>query len=251
MSATSIKLRSPRHARGFTLIELMITVSIALFLVGGLLTILQNVRVTYNNQQALVQLQDEQRFALMVLTDAVQSAGYFPNPTAQDINSAFPASGNFGADAVFYGTHTAGAADNVATDTLSTRFVTALGYGPVLCNGTDSSTVAGTNNYTETFSLVAGQLMCSVNGAAPVALVNNVTAMAVYYGVKRDVALVDYNVDTYETFDNVNASDSQNISTVRVVLTFVNPLAGQTTSQPATITLERVIEVMSRAGPYT
>jgi hypothetical protein len=35
-----------------------------------------------------------------------------------------------------------------------------------------------------------------------------------------------------------------------VVLTFTNPLAGQA-GQPATITMERVIEVMSRAGMHT
>src|SRR5215469_18788533 len=99
--SVSITIRqSRRRARGFTLVELMITVSIALFLVGGLLTILQNVRTTYNNQQQLVQLQDEQRFALTVITDAVQAAGYFPDPTNYTTGNFLPA-GNFQADWVF------------------------------------------------------------------------------------------------------------------------------------------------------
>ncbi len=51
-SAMRVPLRL-RRERGFTLIELMITVAIALFLVGGLPTILQNVRGAYNNQQEL------------------------------------------------------------------------------------------------------------------------------------------------------------------------------------------------------
>jgi type IV pilus assembly protein PilW len=260
--STKRKNRSQaRTLRGFSLVELMVTISIALFLVGGLLTVVQNVRLTYSNQQALAQLQDEQRFALSMITDAVQSAGYFPDPLNYDTNS-FGASGNFGAGQVFYGTHTAGAADNVAADTLWIRFkaglVSGVGYGPMLCNGTDTSTLAVTD-YTVEFSVGPdpatnqSALLCSVNGGAPFALVDNVQAFAVYYGVKRNIALVDYNVDTYETWNIVSgsANDAANISAVRIVLTFTNPLAGQTTTQPATITLERVIEVMARGGPYT
>ena len=258
--SVSITIRqSPRRARGFTLVELMITVSIALFLVGGLLTILQNVRTTYNNQQQLVQLQDEQRFALTVITDAVQAAGYFPDPTAYTVDS-FATGGNFllGQGQVFYGSHTPGVADNVAQDTLGTRFVTSPGYGPVLCNGVDTSQPGqpANNPWTVAFSVGADPatgkqaLLCSVNGGTAFALVENVTALAVYYGVRRNVAL-GYDVDTYETWDIVKAADWPNISAVRIVITFANPLFGQTTSQPQFITLERVIEVMSRGGPYT
>jgi type IV pilus assembly protein PilW len=257
--------RHSRADRGFTLVELMVTVSIALFLVGGLLTILQNVRATYNQQQQLVQLQDEQRFALTVITDAVQAAGYFPDPTNYDVNNfTITPPFNIGTGQVFAGSHTVGAADNVAQDTFSTRFWTNTGYvnsgyGPVLCNGVDTAQQpAGLTKWTVTFSVgpdpATGNsaLLCSVNGGAAFALVDNVTALAVYYGVKRDIALADYNVDTYETWDIVGGgTDWQNISSVRIVITFLNPLFGQTTTQPQFITLERVIEVMSRGGPYT
>ena len=60
------------------------------------------------------------------------------------------------------------------------------------------------------------------------ALVTGVTAMAVYYGVKRDLTFADYNVDTYVTWDQMLApSDMQSVSAVRVVLTFANPLSHQ------------------------
>jgi type IV pilus assembly protein PilW len=258
MSASQKTLRCPGRDRGFTLVELMVTVAIALFLLGGLVTIVQNVRGAYNNQQSLVQLQDEQRFALTVITDAVQAAGYFPDPTTHT-TAALPAAGAFGAGWVFAGTHPgAPANDSVATDTLSTRFQSnPNSYGPVLCDGTDTSQAAAAI-WNVQFSLVtagpnANTLQCSVNGNAPVFLVGGVSGFAVYYGVKRDFTLNDYNVDTYENWNVLQATgtDWANISSVRIVITFLNPLAGQTANQPPTITVERVIEVMARGGLHT
>jgi type IV pilus assembly protein PilW len=240
-----------RRQRGFSLVELMVTVAIAMFLLFGLVTIVQNVRQTNLNQTALAQLQDQQRFTLTAITDSVEAAGYFADPTV-DTTSAFPVQGVFGAGWVFAGSHVGGA----TPDTLSTRFQTAPNYGPILCDGTDTSLLAA-QIWTVTFSVNpaapnGGQLNCQVNNNLPVAVVSGVQNMVVYYGVKHDTALVDYNVDTYETFDvlQVSGTDWQNISAVRIVLTFTNPLAGQV-GQPPTLTLERVIEVMGRAGLHT
>jgi type IV pilus assembly protein PilW len=253
----SLSARSARQ-HGFTLVELMVTVAIALFLLGGLVTIMQNVRAANLNQTALAQLQDEQRFAMTVITDAVQSGGYFADPTS-DTAASLPATGPFQLGWVFAGSHTVGAADTVAQDSIGTRFRTQLGYGPILCDGTDTSQQAA-GDYTVQFSLNAAtsQLMCTVTGGpnngVPVALVSGVTAMAIYYGVKRDFSTADYNVDTYVTWDKMStlngANDYINVSAVRIVLTFANPLFPQT-NQPQTITMERVIEVMNRAGLHT
>ena len=264
MSTHAHKSMQPRNARGFTLVELMVTVAIALFLLGGLLTIVQTVRQSNISQQALAQLQDEQRFTFTVIGDAIQSAGYFANPLA-DTEGNFGAAANpapttataaFLAGSAFTGFHTVGAADSAAQDTLATRFMVSPGHGPILCDGTDSSLVGAPATYTVAFFVqvtagVGTQLMCSVNGAAPVALVTGVTAMAVYYGVKRDLTDADYNVDTYVTWDQMVApGDMQSVSAVRVVLSFANPLQGLT-NQPAVITMERVVEVMGRAGLHT
>jgi type IV pilus assembly protein PilW len=106
---------------------------------------------------------------------------------------------------------------------------------------------------------VPGQLVCTLTiGAAtnaPVTIVTGVQGLTVYYGVKRNPVPVDYNVDTYLTanqmaFAGPNGNDWNNISAVRVVLQFNNPLFGQP-GQPQFITFERVIEVMSRAGVHT
>ena len=249
--------RHARHARGFTLIELMVTVAIAMFLLGGLVTIVQNLRITYSNQQALAQLQDQQRFAMTVITDVIQAAGYFPNATSYTDATSLTASAPFGQGQAFAGTHPGGA----ASDTLGVRYRTAINDGVILCDGSTNTTVAPDNLYANQFTVVPpagnvpGQLFCQLNANAAVALVTGIQSMTIYYGVKRDAATDDYNVDTYLTADQMNpagplGSDWANISSVRVVLVFVNPLYPQAT-QPQFITFERVVEVMGRAGVHT
>ena len=254
--------RVVRAQRGFTLVELLVTVAIALFLIGGLLTVLQNTRSAYNNQQLLSQLQDEQRFAMTVLADVIQSGGYFPDATQWQPATSLPLGGNYAAGQAFWGTRPAGAAD-----TISIRYRTALNDSVMLCDGSTNTTTGPSRLYVNTFSIVPAAgitpayLQCvlsdgNTNGVIDTApLVNGAQNLAVYYGVKRNFTLGDYNIDTYLTADQMAAVDWGNISSVRVILTFVNPLcppAGpcQSGALP-TIQFERVIEVMSRAGPHT
>jgi type IV pilus assembly protein PilW len=246
-----------RGQRGFTLVELMVTVAIALFLLGGLLTILQNVRATYNNQQLLAQLQDQQRFAMTVLTDVIQAGGYFPDPIGMTPGSALPAAGAYQVGQAFTGTQGAGVPDSIGV-----RYVTRNGDGVILCDGSSNTGPGVTQLYTNVFTVVPpaagvpGQLLCALNGAnPPLALVSGVQGLTIYYGVKRNPAITDYNVDTYLTANQMllagpNGNDWLNISAVRVVLQFNNPLFGQQ-NQPQFITFERVIEVMARAGVHT
>jgi type IV pilus assembly protein PilW len=248
--------RIARSQRGFTMIELMVTIAIALFLLGGLLTIVQNMRGTYNNQQALAQLQDQQRFALSVLTDVIQAGGYFPDPIGMTATIALPAAGAYQTGQAFTGTVTAGQPDSI-----SVRYRTANGDGVILCDGSTNTGPGVSTVYSNVFTVVPpagavpGQLQCALNGAAAVTLVNGVQGLQVYYGVKRNTAITDYNVDTYLTASQMllagpNGNDWNNVSAVRVILTFTNPLAGQP-GQPATIVFERVIEIMARAGVHT
>jgi type IV pilus assembly protein PilW len=268
---SAMPARSVPHAardhRGFTLVELMVTLAIALFLLGGLVTIVGNVRKADVNQRALAQLQDQERFALTVITDVVQAGGYFPDPVVWTPASSLLQSGNWEAGQAILGT--AGAAP--ASDTLSVRYRTALNDGVILCDGSSNTAQGATHAFTNTFSVQAaappalGGLYCQVDNlgaSAPapgVLIVPGVVGMKVYYGVKRDFAFfIDYNVDTYLRANQMCSSllnpcggdDWSNVSSVRVILTFTNPLAAQP-GQPPTIQFERVIEVMARGGVHT
>jgi len=255
-----------RHrTRGFTLVELMITVAIALFLLGGLAMIVQNTRRENVNQQQLAVLQDEQRFAMTVLTDSIQEGGHYPNATAQTQDSALPQVGaTMKQGQAFYGSHAAAGYPGTP-DTLTVRFMTQGSDGLIMCDGSTNTAAAGTNYTTETnaFTVVPpagntpGQLLCSLNGNAAVPLVNGVQSLEILYGVNRNAPTVNYNVDTYLTADQMNSAlpaggDWMNITSVRIVLTFTNPLCATPATcqpgQPATITFERVVPVMGRAG---
>jgi type IV pilus assembly protein PilW len=257
---THTHLRPSRAMRGFTLVELMVTVAIALFLLFGLTTIVQNIRQTNLNQQALAQLEDQERFALTVITDVVQNGGYFPDATAYSVSS-FAAVGNFQAGAAFYSPLGAAYYPGVG-DTLSVRYLTAIGDGVTLCDGSTNTAQPTVPGFTNTFTVqqavppAVGGLYCQVNNGGPsaaapgVLIAPGVVSMKVYYGVKRDFAFSDYNADTYVTAAGMLPADWTNISSVRVVLWFANPLAGPP-GQPATIVFERVIEVMGRGGVHT
>lgn len=236
--------------QGFTLVELMVTVAIATFLLFGLATIVGNIRSTSANQALLAQLQDGQRLAVIMMTDVTQGAGYFPNPVANTATD-LPAVGAFAVSQAVSGTHANGA--NSPGDQLSVRYMTASGDGILNCHGTSNTTGANVV-YTNTFSVNAlNQLVCDPNdGTGALPLVNGVTNLQVAYGVKRDFAVTGNDVDTYLTANQLTAADWLNLTSVTVTVTFVNPLAGQGTSegvqQPGTVSFTRVIDIMNRTG---
>jgi type IV pilus assembly protein PilW len=238
-----------RAQRGFTLVELMVTVAIALFLLYGLVTIVETVRRTSLDQQSLAQMQDQQRFAMTVLTDVIQAGGYFPDPTAWTPASSLPAAAPFAQGQPFFGTHAAAAPG----DTIGVRYRTAINDGVINCTGGTNTIFNPSHVYTNSFSVSpAGQLQCALDGAVPVPLVSGVTNLTIYFGVKRNFAVTDYNVDTYLTADQMLAADWDNVSSVRIIMTFTNPLyKAPGAGQPPTITLDRVVEVMAHAGAFT
>jgi type IV pilus assembly protein PilW len=237
---------------GFTLVELMIAILISVFLVGGLMTMVQSNRRSFYSQSQLAQLQDSERLALNMITDIVQTAGYFPDPTTYTAQSTMPAittpvtmaSGQYA-----MGTE-GSAAPALGGDVIYIRFATKPSDGILNCAGTSNSTGA-TAAYLNKFSVNntgvnnSGQLVCNMNGT-DYPLVNNVQNMQVTYGINS--AGTGTNVDEYLNAASMAGNWNKVISVI-ITLTFNNPLyVTANAGQPQYLTITRNITVMNQVG---
>src|SRR5579872_3767707 len=129
-------LHVPRDERGFTVVELMVALLIGLFLLGGLLTLVQDNRRTFASQNQLSQLQDTERVAMTMITDVIQTAGYFPDPTSNTATLALPSAGGMAAGQALSGVNNASASG----DTITVRYATTTGDGILNCIGQSNGT---------------------------------------------------------------------------------------------------------------
>jgi type IV pilus assembly protein PilW len=238
------------HQRGFTLLELMIAMTIGLFLAGALVTVVQTNKRVFLNQNSLEQMQDGQRMAMTLMADVIQSAGYFPQPWANTLSGTLIANGSFATSQSITGTYTAAAPG----DSISVRYMTAPQDGILNCSGTSNTNAVGGANilYVNTFAVVANQLQCTDQNGIAYTLVSGVTKLSVLYGVNTSGS--GNNVDTYMNATQVTAAPGywQSVVSVQISLTFTNPLytaAGQ--GQAQTITVQRFVDVMNQTGPST
>lgn len=247
--------------RGFTLVELMIAVLIALFLIGGLLTLVQAMKSTSLNQNGLSQLQESERMAVTLMTDVIQSAGYFPNPLINTAASSFPVSAPFttaGQTLFGSGNYTDAPPGNNITVRYQTNGTASTTPDNVInCLGNTSSVAA---TWVNTFSVdpLTQTLQCTLveNGvaAAPVPLISGVNSLQIYYGVQTNAAVGTNSIDAYLDAATVTAGNYWgNVKSVKITLTFVNPLSGQAgqTTVGQFISFTRIVDVMSKNGVTT
>jgi type IV pilus assembly protein PilW len=235
------------------MVELLVALLIGLFLIGGLLTLVQDNRRTFATQNLLAQLQDSERLAMTMITDVIQTAGYFPNPTLNTAVGSLPAAGGMAAGQALAGT---GAFNAPAPgDSITVRYATQNGDGILNCTGNSNNT-GGNVTYTNVFSVVNGQLVCTLNGVAlplvgaPPGTPNAITVnnLVILYGI--NAAGTSNNVTEY--VDATGVANWNAVIAVKVTLTFQNPLwsaafVGQG-NQPQTLNFQRIIPVMNQTG---
>ena len=94
-----LQLISSPDAQGFTLVELLITMSVSLFVMGVVYTAYTTYQRQYANQIQIVEMQQNVRSALNFMMDEIRMAGYNPQDTSTaGILSATPTSLNFTKD---------------------------------------------------------------------------------------------------------------------------------------------------------
>lgn len=69
--------RAAIKQHGFTLVELMVAMTVGLLLLGGVITILTSSHQTYRVNDALARMQENARYAFQVLSRDIRMAGYF------------------------------------------------------------------------------------------------------------------------------------------------------------------------------
>jgi len=260
--------RARTAERGLSLVELMIALTIAMLLIAGMITILQNVRTTYNEQQSLAQLQDNARLGMTLMTDVIESAGYFPNPPPPGTYTAaiaLPASPSFASA----GTPVIAGGTTAVGDTVTVRYAPDNTQDLYNCMGGTNST-SPYDTWENTFTVVStgastAALECTFwsahSGATtgPTPLVTGLTngtgawpkGMTLKFGITTQTETQGTCLDTYKTEAQMVAADWANVCSVQVTLNFVNPVAppGTANGSPKSyIPFTIVIPIMNAAG---
>lgn len=217
-----LRARWTRRQAGTSLVEILIAMVIGLFILGGVVAVFVNMQKSFTSQDQLSQLQDNERLALTILTNTVQSAGYFPDPKVNTpVTALTGASGVLAAGQVISGT----TGPATGSDTLTTQFATLSGDGNMNCLG-QTNKGGSALVYVNTLSVNANnELQCSVNGQAPVPIVSGVSGLRVLYGTDTNG---DGNSDSYLSATQVTAAGAwPAVHTVQVALTFVTQFGNQ------------------------
>ncbi len=245
---------TPRRARqaGFTLVEMLVAVTIGLVVIFGMTATFVNLKNTFRSQDKLGQLQDNERLALTFLTNSVNEAGYYPDPkNASPINvpaTAAPATvpvspgGTMPAGMGIYGTADGGTA--TSPESLQTAYASTNTDGLLSCIGT-SYAGAGTHSVRNIYYVdpATSSLMCRVlldglasdtmtNSGTPQVLVTGIKTMQVVYGLATGGGT---QVTTYVGPGSVTAWDT--VKAVRITLNFANPFGGADIVRTHTINL--------------
>jgi type IV pilus assembly protein PilW len=255
-SKARISSAAGKVQRGFTMVELMVSITVALFLLGGVFASLQSTRSAFRNQSALAQMQDNERLAMNLIAELVESAGYYPSPYIYDASTVLPgtvAPFTLGGQGVF-GTYGGGAAPG---DTLTVRFGAAAPVGAVSdnamnCLGGTNTAVAPYDVFVNRFHVDAATnaLWCQATTAAgvkDVLIVNGIQNMTVLFGVTRSGGSTGSCTDTYLRPDQMGAGDWANVCSVRVTLTFTNTL-NSVNAAANPVVISRTIAVMNELG---
>ncbi|MCF5050475.1 prepilin-type N-terminal cleavage/methylation domain-containing protein [Pseudomonas syringae] len=217
--------------RGFSLLEVLLALSVGLVLVLGVSQVAVSARATHASQQAAMQLQDDARFALGKLIQDIRQAGMFGCLAPAFIENAPPA---FDRPIAWV------AGGGSASLTLVTADVAGEGGKPdwtVLsdCTGTAQAYTAnspapapGQSRFALrqlTYSFEAGQLKVSTLAApAKTVLVDNVQRFDVSFGMAAK-----FDSTRVERYD-ASQADASLIRSVRIVLTLHDP-AGRVKDQ--------------------
>lgn len=192
--------------QGFSLIELMVAITISLILLAGVGQIYLSSKTSYNLQDGMGRLQENARFALDIMSHSIGQGGYAsPSSTAINAFDGTNDNENFTQNADLGFTTAA----KTASDTIQVKYYSAT---DCLGNSTGSSGIA-----TDKYYLNGNNLMCLGNGSTTAGVIaEGVENMQILYGEDTDGGFGDGVANKYVDADNV--SDWSKVVSVRVAV---------------------------------
>jgi type IV pilus assembly protein PilW len=200
----SALIRGNFHSqRGFSLVEIMIAITLGIILLGGAIQIYLSSKNGYRLQEGIAGMQENGRYAIRVLRENILKAGY------PRVDEVIPF------DSTQTNDNSAGASDQITVQYQTDATVTTdcLGNPPP----------PGINLITNQLSIAGDTLSCLGSGnAAPQPLVDDIEAMHILYGLDDDGDSV---ANRYVTATEAEAGvitlgtpDWNNIVSVRIAL---------------------------------
>ncbi|MGD0959714.1 MAG: PilW family protein [Methylomonas sp.] len=259
---------------GFSLLELLIALSIGLFFLATVAAAFTSTYNSFNEQSSLAQLQNNQLLIMDTLSNVLHSAGYAPYTvnagvvTVNTLNAAPTGLHALPANISLYNPANSTRVTSMATSpALTLNFPSgAAVYGGSLYSGgpdvvaiqaqnaTDCSGNPNTGATTATVSVLTvvtlnntGYLLCLTNSSTAttysgdwLVLASGVSGLNVWYGL--DPAGTG-SVTEYATAANVG-TNWINVLTIKITISLFNPNAALP-GQPATLNFTQVIDAMN------
>jgi type IV pilus assembly protein PilW len=222
-----------RHEAGFTLTELMISVTIGLFLTAVVANLFLGSRQSYSTNEDMARMQENIRYTQQLFTRVIHSAGFKSSP------NTVTASIFTGAAAALAGTD--GGTTN--PDSFTIRFQ-GFNDGAGAADGTVldclGNRVAGGAMSVNTFTIAVGAnganaLFCN-NGTNNLEIVSDVENMQILYG---EDTTSDFAADRYVARGSVTTMD--NVVALRIALLFRTPGFANVTKDTKTYNLNGTV----------
>lgn len=250
------RLRLPSRQAGFSLVELMVAVTVGLFLTLGLSQVFVGMYSTSNSQKSLAQYSDSIRAVAVELTNNVELAGYFANVAGQTAAQALPAhtnandSSSYVAGTGIIGTGS-GSGTGASSDTINVAYQTGGNNVDqvINCQGVTGPNSTYTTYYNSFYVNSSNQLVCTVatgatgTASTPLVLANNVKSMSILYGVANSTSTVA-TTGSWLTATQVGAAAAWgSVRAVQFTIVFNVP-STLTTSTTATSTWVQTVNLM-------
>lgn len=159
---------------GISMVELMVSLTISLILLLALYSIFMTTRLSQQSENGLAQMQEDQRMAMTIISQMIQSAGYYPDRITSSRDSLFQAIASGPQQPPFLVSQFISGRDSTSNNpaVIGVRFK----IGPDENNHDDNvinclgSTASGVYSNVITVDTSSLQLTCAINGdqAVPV-----------------------------------------------------------------------------------